>query len=177
MLNFLMPPMWHQIPHAELRHNFRCRKCPICAPNRPRHNFRCRKCPICAPNRPRHNFRCIKTLFLTPNCLPLLIPVQKMPNFDTESHTPQLPVQKMPNLCTKLGLEQLPVQKMPHLCTKPATPQLPVQKNTLFGTKSRTLNCATTSGAENAPKPSKTPRRNVFSRPPWSAGRSGSCGK
>ena len=140
MLNFLIPTMWHQIPHTELRHNFRCRKCPICALFSAGDDFWCRKTLFLAPNRPRHNFRCRKTLFLTPNCLPLLIPVQKMPNFDTESHTPQLPVQKMPNLCTKLGPEQLPVQKMP-------------------------------------PKPSKTPRRNVFPRPPGSAGRSGSCGK
>ena len=135
-----MPTMWHQIPHAELRHNFRCRKCPICALFSAGDDFWCRKTLFLAPNRPRHNFQCRKTLFLTPNCLPLLIPVQKMPNFDTESHTPQLPVQKMPHSRTKLG------------------PKI-------------------TSGAGNAPTPPQTPRRNVFPRPPVSAGRSGSCGK
>ena len=86
MLNFLMPTMWHQIPHAELRHNFRCRKCPICALFSAGDDFWCRK-----------------TLFLAPNSAAPQLPVQKMPNLCTKLGPEQLPVQKNTLFDTKLS--------------------------------------------------------------------------
>ena len=86
MLNFLMPTMWHQIPHAELRHNFRCRKCPICALFSAGDDFWCRK-----------------TRFLAPNSAAPQLPVQKMPNLCTKLGPEQLPVQKNTLFDTKLS--------------------------------------------------------------------------